>query len=35
LFKNRKPVYLEFCKYWPSPEFKQNPIRRYRTMETT
>jgi hypothetical protein len=21
-FKNRKPVYLEFCKLWSSPEFK-------------
>jgi hypothetical protein len=21
-FKNRKPVYEEFCKLWSSPEFK-------------
>jgi hypothetical protein len=21
-FRNRKPVYLEFCKLWSSPEFK-------------
>jgi hypothetical protein len=21
-FRHRKPVYLEFCKYWSSPEFK-------------
>jgi hypothetical protein len=22
LFKQRKPIYLEFCNYWSSPEFK-------------
>jgi hypothetical protein len=34
LFKNRKPVYEEFCKLWSSPEFKAKSEKRDRTMET-
>jgi hypothetical protein len=27
-FKNRKPVYEEFCKLWSSPEFKAKSEKR-------